>query len=162
MKAGMLGMVAAAAAALAFVGSAGAAEPLAGSLDAKDPEKLASVIRGLGYRATVEQDSVGDPMIRSSASGTDFAIYFFGCTGNVDCKWLLFKVGYDLANGTTTEAINQWNAETLFGRAYLDDEADPWLEMSVSMDGGVSRANFEDTYDWWEVIMNGFEDHIDF
>ncbi len=30
------------------------------------------------------------------------------------------------------------------------------------MAGGVSRANFEDTYDWWEVIQSGFEEHIGF
>src|SRR5690606_34922028 len=105
---------------------------------------------------------VGDPMIRSSAGGTEFAIYFYGCTDNVACKFVLFKVGFDLVNGTTDNVVNQWNANALFGRAYLDDEADPWLEMSVNLDGGVSRANFEDSYDWWEVILDGFEDHIGF
>lgn len=161
MKAGALSWVTVFA--LGLAGSAGgaelASEPL---MDATDAEKMASVIRGLGYRAVVETDGIGDPMIMSSASGTDFAIYFYGCTDNANCKWVLFKVGYDLENGTTADTINRWNADTLFGRAYLDDEADPWLEMSVNMDGGVSRANFEDTYDWWEVILDGFESHIGF
>jgi hypothetical protein len=157
-----IGMVAVALGWLA--GPAAAEEPVVNAplVDATDAEGLASLIRGLGYRATVEKDGVGDPMIMSSAGGTDFAIYFYGCTDGADCKWLLFKVGYDLDDGTTGESINAWNAETIFGRAYLDDEADPWLEMSVNMDGGVSRANFEDSFDWWEVILSGFEDHIDF
>lgn len=132
------------------------------SVDATNPQQLVSIIQQLGYRATLEADGVGDPMIKSSVNGTDFAIYFYGCTYNEACKSLLFKVGYDLANGIALAEIEDWNEGTLFGRAYLDDEADPWLEMPVNMDGGVSRHNFEDNYDWWDVIVNGFEDHIGF
>lgn len=151
----LAGLVAAA----AFAVPALAADTL---VDATDPAALASIIQSLGYRAAVETDGIGDPMIRSSAGGTDFSIYFYGCTDGERCKTLLFKVGYDLADGTTVDVVNAWNADTLYGRAYLDDEADPWLEMSVNLHGGVSRTNFEDTYDWWEVILGSFEDHIDF
>lgn len=132
------------------------------TLDATDPARLVSVIRELGYQAVLETDSVGDPLIKSSVGGTDFAIYFYGCTAGQSCKSLLFKVGYDLADGITLGTIEDWNEATLFGRAYLDDEADPWLEMAVNMDGGISRYNFEDNYDWWDVIVDGFEDQIDF
>lgn len=132
------------------------------TVDATDPEQLVSIIQQLGYRAVLEADNVGDPLIKSSAGGTEFAIYFYGCTLGGTCKSLLFKVGYDLANGIALAEIEDWNETTLFGRAYLDDEADPWLEMAVNMDGGVSRKNFEDNYDWWEVIVGEFEDHIDF
>ena len=139
------------------------ATPLAAEqLHARDPGRLAQVIQDLGYRARLETDSVGDPMIVSSAGGTDFSIYFYGCTNNRECKSLLFKVGFDLVDGTTLENVNAWNETTLFGRAYLDDEQDPWLEMAVNLDGGVSQANFEDTYDWWEVVLRQFEDHIGF
>lgn len=132
------------------------------TVDAADPAKLVSIIRDLGYRAVLETDGVGDPMITSSVGGTDFSIFFFGCTNGEDCKTLLFKAGYDLDPGTTLDVVEAWNEGTLYGRAYLDDEDDPWLEMSVNMFGGVSRENFEDTYDWWEVIVGDFEDRIDF
>jgi hypothetical protein len=154
MKSKSLGILVA-----AFAVPALAAEPV---VDAADPAELASIIRALGYRAVVETDGVGDPMISSRANGTKFAIYFYGCTEGGACKSLLFKVGYDLDAGTSLDVVNDWNAKTLFGRAYLDDEADPWLEMAVNMDGGVRRGNFEDTFDWWEVILNQFEDHIGF
>lgn len=132
------------------------------AVDATDPEVLAEIIRDLGYRATIEEDGVGDPMIKSSVSGTDITIFFYGCTDNAACKSLLFKVGYDLTDGTTLDVINDWNVSALFGRSYMDDEDDPWLEMAVNMDGGVSRRNFEDTFDWWEVAVGQFEEHIDF
>jgi len=135
---------------------------LAQTLDATDPAKLVSVIRELGYHATLDRDDVGDPMIRSNANGTNFTIQFYGCDAGAACKWLLFRVGYDLAEGTTLAAMNDWNAKALFGRAYLDDEHDPWLEMMVTLDGGVTRENFADIVDWWDVSVVQFEEHIGF
>jgi len=129
-------------------------------VDATDANVLAEIIKTLGYRAVVEADGVGDPMIRSSVTGTDFTIFFYGCTDNKNCKSVLFKVGYHLTDGTTLEVIDDWNETNLFGRAYLDDENDPWLEMPVNLEGDVSRANFEDTFDWWEVAVSKFEEHI--
>ena len=129
-------------------------------VDATQPEKLASLIRDLGYRAAVEQDDAGDPMIRSSAGGSDFLIYFYGCEGGKQCRTVLFQVGYDLESGTTGDVIEEWNETVLFGRAYLDEEADPWLEMPVNLFGGVNRKNFADTFDWWETVIAGFERHI--
>jgi hypothetical protein len=133
-------------------------------VDATDPEKLVAVIQDLGYRARLDVDNLGDPVIQSSVGGTDFSILFFGCDeeSHEQCKLLLFKVGYDLDDGTTLGVVNEWNESRLVGRAYLDDEMDPWLEMAVNMDGGVSRPNFEDTFDWWEVTLEDFESHIDF
>lgn len=133
-------------------------------VDATDPERLVEIIQDLGYRARLDVDQVGDPIIYSSVGGTDFSIFFYGCTqdDNDQCKLLLFKVGYDLADGTTLEVVNKWNETKLVGRSYLDDEDDPWLEMAVNMDFGVSRKNFEDTFDWWEVSLEDFERHIDF
>jgi len=135
---------------------------VAETVDATDPARLAQVIQELGYRALLDTDNVGDPLITSSVAGTEFSIFFYRCNDNTNCKVVLFKVGYDLSDGTTAEVINAWNEANLFGRAYLDDENDPWLEMPVNLDGGVSRANFEDSFDWWEVVVSKFQDHIDF
>lgn len=131
-------------------------------VDATDPERLVGIIRDLGYRARLETDRIGDPMIVSSVGGTDFNIYFFGCTEGARCMSLLFKVGYHLEAGTTLETVNAWNETSLFGRAYRDEDADPWLELAVNLHGGVSLDNFRDTFDWWEVILEEFEDHIGF
>jgi len=133
-------------------------------IDATDPEALVSVFQDLGYRAKLDVDSAGDPIIYSSVGGTDYALQFFGCSDdtNDQCTLLLFKVGYDLAEGTTFEAVNAWNHDNIVGQAHLDDVNDPWLSWAVNMHGGVSRKNFEDSIDWWEVIVSDFEKHIDY
>ena len=149
------------AAAAAFVLSALlCSDAFAQLVDASDPARIADAIRELGYRAAVDADNVGDPLIRSSAGGTDFLIYFFGCKQAQACTLLLFKAGYELPEPVTTERVNAWNEGTLLGRAYVDENGSAWLEMPLNMDGGISRLNFDDGFDWWEVILRQFEEHI--
>ena len=141
------------------------AEALAGKhleiVDGTDPEALVHIIRDLGYRATLEVDGEGDPLIRSSVGGTQFALVFYGCSEQHDeCQILLFKAGYELNDRVGMDVINQWNATRLFGRAYLDDVSDPGLELVLNMQGGVTRAQFEKTFEWWETSVGEFEDEI--
>ena len=156
----MLARICAATVAVALAQSSVAEE----LLDATNPERMASVIQELGYRAKLDVDDVGDPIIHSSVGGTDFVLQFFGCTedNNDQCKLLLFKVGYDLSEGMTLEVVNSWNKKAVVGRAYLDDEGDPWFELEVNMNGGVSRQNFEITFDMWEDSVGDFEEYIDY
>ena len=130
-------------------------------VDGTDPSALVNIIQDLGYRATLEVDGEGDPLIRSSVGGTQFALVFYGCSEqHNDCQILLFKAGYELNDKIGMDVINQWNATRLFGRAYLDDVSDPWLELVLNMQGGVTRAQFEKTFEWWETSVGEFEDEI--
>jgi hypothetical protein len=133
-------------------------------VDAADPDELVALIRDLGYRAELEIDAAGDPLIRSSVGGTKFAIIFYGCDEHRHdgCDFLLYKVGYDLDDGVDLDVVNAWNASQLVGRAYRDEVDDPWLEMAWNLTGGVSRRNFESTFGWWERTVAQFENHIGF
>jgi len=130
-------------------------------VDATHPETLVSIIRDLGYRAELESDSEGDPMIRSSVGGTRFSLVFYGCTDSHEaCEIVLFKAGWELKRKIGMDVINRWNATRLFGRAYLDDVMDPWIELVLNLRGGVTRAQFESTFEWWENSVGEFEDEI--
>ena len=130
-------------------------------VDGTDPTALVEIIQDLGYRANLEVDGEGDPMIRSSVGGTQFALVFYGCSEQHDnCQILLFKAGYELNDKVGMDVINQWNATRLFGRAYLDEVSDPWIELVLNMQGGVTRAQFEKTSEWWEMSVGEFEDEI--
>ena len=100
-------------------------------------------------------------MIRSSVGGTRFSLVFYGCTDRHDaCEIVLFKAGWELKRKVGMEVINRWNATRLFGRAYLDDVMDPWIELVLNLRGGVTRAQFESTFEWWEHSIGEFEDEI--
>lgn len=128
-------------------------------VDATDPEKLAQLVRGFGS-ATLEKDDYGDPLITGRINGSKYGIYFYGCDDNRDCKDVQFAAawaGYDVSMAQ----INEWNRTKRYGKAYLDSDGDPNVELIVNLKYGVSRDNFDDTIDWWMLTMKEFEQFID-
>lgn len=130
---------------------------------AQDPATLVSALTGAGYAAKLGTDKVGDPMITSGVGGTTFQIFFYNCTDHRDCATVQFHAGYDMDKPFSLEQVNEYNRSQRFGRAYLDKEGDPNLEMDVDLDdGGMSAALFIDNIEFWESILNKFEDAIGF
>ncbi len=56
--------------------------------------------------------------------------------------------------------INNWNRTKRFGKAYLDNDGDPILVMTVNLDYGVTRDNLEDDFNWWTIAIKNFETWI--
>jgi hypothetical protein len=140
-----------------------AAPAQAQMVKAQDPDSLVRVLQGAGYMAKLGTDKTGDPMITSSLSGTTFQVFFYNCNNHQNCATIQFHSGYDLTNPVSVEHINQWNQSQRFGRAYLDKEGDPILEMDVDLDdGGVSPALFIDNMEFWGSVLPKFEQHIGF
>src|SRR5262245_63232363 len=129
-------------------------------VSAEDPGALIAIIQDLGFQAKLETDDVGDPVILSSSGGVDFRIYFYECKNNKRCKSLHFSVGYDLADGSSLDAVQQWNADKRFASAYLDGESDPFLQMDINTDGGITQKNFENTFELWQELKGEFEQFI--
>lgn len=101
-------------------------------------------------------------MIEGRIEGVYYRIYFYNCTDNTDCRTIQFRTAFDLTNGFPLSQINEWNKNKLFGKAWLDDENDPVLEMPVNIDYGVTAKNLEDTFDYWRVTVSQFKEHIDY
>ena len=146
--------------ALAFTGLTAASPALAQSIKenitAADPDAVASVIREKGFEVTLSKDDDGDPMIRAEGRGYTFTVFFYGCTENRDCTTLGFNSYF--ADGTSDIAkVNGWNRENRFGRAYVDGDGDPVIEMDVDLDdGGMSPLLFEDHVEFWMSVMTQF------
>ena len=127
----------------------------------QNPQTLVAALQAGGYTATLGTDAVGDPKIDSAVSGTKFQIFFYNCTNHTACATVQFHSGYDLTTAPTLDRLNEWNRTKRFGRAFLDKEGDPILEMDVDLDdGGVSRALFIDNIEFWSSILGDFERFI--
>ena len=128
---------------------------------AQDPGSIVAALQASGYAAKLGTDRVGDPMITSGVAGTNFQIFFYNCTDHRACATVQFHSAYDLRTPVTLDRINEWNQNKRFGRAFLDKESDPVLEMDVDLDdGGLSRLLFIDNVEFWASILGEFERHI--
>ncbi|MEI9850087.1 MAG: YbjN domain-containing protein [Sphingomonas sp.] len=61
----------------------------------------------------------------------------------------------------STDRINEWNRDHRYGRAYIDKEGDPVVEMDVDLDkGGISRALFDDYVATWGQVGATFRTFV--
>lgn len=125
------------------------------------PEVLAQLVRDEGYNAKLGIDGTGDPKIEGRVGRTEYTIFFYGCESGKNCTSVTFSAGYNLADGMADAAVNDWHRRKRFTKVYLDDERDPFLQMDVNLDRGVTAANFRDTFDLWRLLVEDFEEHID-
>jgi hypothetical protein len=128
------------------------------------PQDPGSVVRALqdgGYAAKLGVDKVGDPMITSGVGGTTFQIFFYNCTDHKACATIQFQSAYHVTPAVNLDAVNQWNRDKRFARAYLDHDNDPVLAMDVDLDdGGVTPLLFVDNIEFWESLLPDFEKRI--
>ncbi|MCK8485184.1 YbjN domain-containing protein [Aliiroseovarius sp. S2029] len=145
-----------AASALIAVGLASSA--CADPIKASDPQSVLTYFQDIGAPATLTEDSVGDPLIELQYYGTTFAVFFYGCSDNVNCNSIQFYAGYTPESEISRDALNQWNAEQRYGRVYEDAEGRKKLEYDIyTGNAGVDSADFDEMFDIWTELVKSFE-----
>ncbi len=128
---------------------------------AQDPSSIVRSLQGAGYKAELTKDKDGDPLIKSSSSGRNFVIFFYGCKKHIDCRTIQFVAGYEDAKAPTLSAINDWNANKLFARSYVSSSGRSRLAMDLDLDdGGLGTKLFEDNLEFWVLQMAEFEKYV--
>lgn len=95
-----------------------------------DMEMVAEALAELGFEATEDED--GDLTFAK-----DEIIYNFFRYDEGD-----FMIQAELTGNTTIEAINDWNAASRFGRAYLSPEDNSvYVELDINLQGGGTWDN---------------------
>ena len=152
-------LAAAAAIGLVLGGGAANARPLPeGGVTAQE---VVEALQAKGYRAQLTKDSAGDPMIESGLDGSTFRVLFYSCRAGGRCASIQFAWALDMPNGMDLRKINLWNREKRFGRAYLDDENDPFLEMDVDLERGGTTEAIGNNLDTWAAVLPAFKDFIE-
>lgn len=122
---------------------------------ASKPETVVSGLQDAGFRAKLEKDKTGDPMISSEASGYEFEIYFYGCEKGQNCAELQFQTTFMAEADNTPDYANAWNTSKRFIQASVDQQK-LQLAYDISTVGGVNKANFTDTTQWWAAMLGEF------
>ena len=138
------------------------AAPAANAQVMADVDVIAVFLQEFGLPTEKSVDPDGDPKIDSRIEGTRFAVYFYGCDNGKDCDSIQFSTGFDLKEPMTLEAANTWNRDKRFGKVYLDEDGDPYIEYDVNTDfDGIGAENFDDSIDLWRALLAEFRDYID-
>lgn len=131
-------------------------------IDASDPNRIAQVIQANGFQANVERDSRGDPLIRSSSEGVTFAIYFYGCRENANCRSIQYATSFRMSKPPTLEAINRFNQTRTLGEASITTAGMPRLSYFMTLEGGVTEQNFLYAFRLWRSVLSAFVREIGF
>lgn len=130
-------------------------------VDGTSIDEIANIARGYGS-VSVETASSGNPMISGKIDGVSYYLFFRNCSeAHTDCEDLNFYAGF-LDNKQSLDAINAWNRDKRFGRAYLDGDLDAVIEYDVNLEYGISRQNLDSSFGVWSLLLRQFSDHIGF
>lgn len=131
--------------------------------EASSPEDVAALIEDYGLSAEIEYpDDAEGPLISSATDNFMFLITFEACDPDgTGCELIVFRCGFSFEpeDRPDLETINAWNNEQ-WGKAYMDDEGNPWVAIEVNVMDGITEENLVDTLGWWEDMMIEFADHI--
>ena len=135
----------------------------AADVTANDPQGILDALAGLGYQAELTTDTDGASRISMTIDGSPSSITFYNCDdAEANCKTLLFAYGMNFDDGVAVEKANEWNATTIHGFVFTDDQADPWLNMVVMTGAGISSEVFADYMSIWRSRIGTVRDFFDF
>ena len=111
-------------------------------------EQLTGLLRDKGMEGKVNER--GNVIVETNGTKIVFFISgqtlqaYFGLTGTK-------------ANVTS---INEWNKTKRFGRAYIDGDGDPCVELDYDLEGGVTDDNVKVWFDTVTAIVRSFKTHV--
>ncbi len=131
----------------------------AGNLvSAKDPDAILNIAKGYGS-ATLEKDSRNNPMIVGRIDGTRYGVFFMGCSDGQNCKDIQLVAAWKGIDVSMAQ-INSWNRAKPSGRAYLNSDGNPRLDMLVPLNHGVTQKNFDHTFKHWSITLTKFKEEV--
>lgn len=122
-------------------------------------EEAGALLGGEGLEVRLETGGEAGKIV-SAALGVRFEILSVNCNSARRCTEFLFVAGFDLEDGFPLERINDWNAEAIAGRAFLDEENDPFLDHVISVSGPQDRGAFREGLYLWEAALKDFIEFI--
>lgn len=138
--------------------------PTAEAMIKADFQQVAKLLTEEGYKAKVETSERGQQYIKSSSGGRNFTVSFLGCSGGVKaepCTSVEFYTGFTHGKPYPIERTNEWNRKSRYGRAYVDSDNDPVVEMDLLLEPtGMPQRLFVENLKIWFDIMADFDDFV--
>ena len=107
----------------------------------------------IAYAQSVDDN--GDPIWRYTHNNILTTLVSYDPTIAGSYASLLFFAGWNTKGDFPLSVINEWNRTSRFGRAYVDDQGDPVVELDLLLAGGVTAQTIKEyIYVFTETVMN--------
>ena len=123
-------------------------------------QEVARVLQAKGYRAEVGKADDGTPKINNGLDGSSFTVWFYTCKSD-RCAAIQFAAGFDLKDGVSLAKINAWNRDKRFGRGYLDEEMNPYVQYDVDFEIGGTTEAIGNAVEVWASVFPTFKKYLD-
>jgi hypothetical protein len=146
--------------ALFAAGSSAQAAPMYNTITGAD---MMQILNEVGFAGTLEQDNEGDPMIRGTINGLKYTLFFYRCNKNQNprsCLDLQFHSTFTNDANVNYSALNAYNRDNRFGQAFFERSGEIGLDMSATLQGGVTRQHIKEVVDWWKVTLTSFREKV--
>lgn len=129
------------------------------NLKSSTPQGIAERIRSLGYKADLQTDDSGDPVIISATDGSQFQLVFYGCQKGKNCEWIMFYKGYTLEKDDyvkVRQIADEWNLDINFSKAAMGDDAVHLTFHLLMNNEGLGPKIFDSNFATW------LEEYVEF
>lgn len=133
---------------------------LGGIITGNDIDRIVEIANAYGPAERRFDDAEDGPWIRGELDGVIYTISFLNCNQGLNCTSVQFRAWWESAGAHSIEAMNRWNRERRFSAAYLNRENNATIEFDVNLAGGVTAVNFDDTVQWWQLVLREFANEI--
>jgi len=107
----------------------------------------------IDYEQSVDDN--GDPIWRYTQHGILTTLVSYDPTIADSYASLLFFAGWNTKGDFPFSTVNSWNRTSRFGRAYVDDQGDPVVELDLLLAGGVTVQTIKEyIYVFTETVMS--------
>ena len=148
-----------------FLGFAAALALTAGALPAHasiTAREVAQALEARGHPATVTSDDDGDPKVTTRIDDVHLTVFFYGCNHTTRCESITFQSAFHIDGGEPLDKINGWNRDKRFLKTWLDKVNDPYCEMDVDAEDGLTPAQLVSYVSLWETSLAEYKGALGF
>lgn len=121
--------------------------------------EVATMLQAKGHEATERVDSEGDPMLSVKSPDFKYRVLFYDCHEG-RCEVVQFRVWWELPGKFSPDVVSDFNRDFRVGRAYLDEDTYPTLDLVVELSGGVTPEHLSYVHQRFLNAGQEFRGHL--
>ena len=125
-------------------------------ITAVDPQVVLRAAETIGI-AELGESNNGDPEISGTTATVKYLVFFQNCDDeNQNCGTLELISIWTYDGGL--EAVNDYNTQSRFTSAYLDEDGDVIVSMDINTEYGITFNTLKDDFGIWQGAMTQVDD----